>query len=130
MAETHYNEHVPQSMFTDHLWQEICKRSNRFTRSDVDMFVKEFTRNLAGALRAGYRLEFLNFGVFRVVSTNAVRRGIPGRPGESRINPPRCKVAFVASKPLKRGVLKLPASSFPRGKTRAERPVKARRDPT
>jgi len=131
----HANVHVSQSLFTDHMWQEISKASpRRWGRPDVDLFVKEIFRQMARALSNGYVLEILNFGVFRVVSTNEVRHGMPGRPGEVHTFPPRCVVAFRPSKALKKSVLKLPAAKFPRGKTRAERPVPRTRrktgDPT
>ena len=87
----HANVHVSQSLFTDHMWQEISKASpRRWGRPDVDLFVKEIFRQLGRALSHGYVLEIQNFGVFRVVSTNEVRHGMPGRPGEVHTFPPRC----------------------------------------
>jgi len=91
-------------------------------RQDVDMFVKQIFRQMGRALSNGYVLEIQNFGVFRIVSTNEVRHGMPRKPGKVYTFPPRSKVVFIPSKELKKSVLKLPAHKFPRGKTRAERP--------
>ena len=123
----HANTRVSQSLFTDHMWQEIAKVSLRtWHRKDVDLFIRQIITQMGRALANGYILEFNNFGVFRVVSTNEMRHGMPRKPGKVFIFPPRCKVAFIPSKELKKSVLKLPAHKFPKGKTSAERKMKSK----
>ena len=124
-ADPRFNKLATQSLFTEHLWVEISKvQPMRWAKSDVDLFVRQFIRNLSGLVAVGYVMEFPGFGVFRVVSTNAARRGIPKKIGVSRVIPPRCKVIFCPSKKLKKAVLPLKPEYFPRGKTRAERAEK------
>ena len=134
-ADPRFNKLATQSLFTEHLWVEVSKKQPmRWAKSDVDLFVREFIRNLRGLVAVGYVLKFPDFGVFRVVSTNAMRRGIPKKRGVSRVIPPRCKVIFIPAEKMKKAVLPLKPEYFPRGKTRAERAEKIPRrrntDPT
>ena len=124
----HPNERAPQSLFNDQLWQEICKlRPRKWSRDDVGFFTRTLIATLAGALGSGYTVEFRNFGIFRIVSTNAVQRRIPSKRNSEMIVPPRCKLIFCPTKSMKKRVLRLTSSLYPRGKTRAERGDRVRR---
>lgn len=133
----HANEYATQGLFAEQLWQEVSKKQPmRWAKSDAELFTREFIRVLMGAMGSGYTLDFPNFGLFRVVSTNAMKRGVPKKPGTSRTLPPRCKVIFCPAKKLKRMVSRLNPERYPRGKTRAERGVNVKtvlrraKDPT